>query len=106
MTPMSAKPQASPQKTTKPLKQEAKATVLTGNQGPVPKKLFLRVPDLEGNAYGKAKNLVDIFEGETQVIFYDSSKQAYVPYGHGIQATKVVLCELQALLGEENVVSK
>ena len=105
-TPMSAKPQASPQKTTKPLKQEAKAAVLTENQGAVPKKLFLRVPDLEGNAYGKAKNLVDIFEGETQVIFYDSSKQAYVPYGHGIQATKVVLCELQALLGEENVVSK
>jgi len=78
-----------------------------GSRSPqMPKKLFLRVPDFLCVSYLKAKNLVDIFEGETQVIFYDSSKHVYAPYRHGVEATELVLKELKLLLGNENVVSK
>lgn len=69
-------------------------------------KLYLRVPDLSGKAYLKAKNLVDIFEGETPVIFYDSSASKYIPYGSRVTANDFVLEELRALLGEENVVPR
>ena len=71
-----------------------------------PKKLFLRLPDLTGHAYRKAKNLVDIFEGSVPVVFYDASEKKYVPYSLGLSVSPFVLGELRALLGEENVVLK
>ncbi len=71
-----------------------------------PSKVFLRVPDLQGVPYQKARNLVDIFEGNVRVIFYDTARSTYVPYDHGLDATEFVLNELVALLGRENVVVK
>jgi hypothetical protein len=61
---------------------------------------------MSGELYLRAKNLVEIFEGEIPVIFYDSSSASYVPSGLGIDITNFVLGELSALLGKENVVPK
>ncbi len=69
-------------------------------------KLFLRVPDMNSEVYRKAVNLVEIFDGTVSVIFYDSSKSAYVPFAGKIDASDFVLRELTALLGMENVVPK
>jgi DNA polymerase-3 subunit alpha len=71
-----------------------------------PNKLYLRVPDLVSKNYLKAKNLVDIFEGSTQVIFYDTSNAKYIPYSHGIAYSEYIYGELCELLGRENVVAK
>ena len=69
-------------------------------------KLFLRVPDLNGMAYRKAKNLVDIFEGTTPVVFYNASDAKYSAYSAGIELSEFLLEELRRLLGKENVVLK
>ena len=69
-------------------------------------KLYLRVPDLVGQTYQKAKNLVEIFEGSVRVIFYDTASAVYVPFEHGIDATPFVVGELIGLLGRDNVVPK
>ncbi len=69
-------------------------------------KLYLRVPDLSGEAYKKALNLVEIFEGSVRVIFYDTSTSSYVKTELAVDASPFVLGELRALLGEENVVAK
>lgn len=71
-----------------------------------PSKVFLRVPDMQCELYQKTKNLVDIFEGNVPVIFYDSSREVYQQYEHGLDATDFVLNELVFLLGKENVVPK
>ncbi len=69
-------------------------------------KLYLRVPDLKCREYAKAKNMVDIFEGDTSVIFYDTSAAKYIPYGGRIQLTDYTYGQLVLLLGSENVVPK
>ena len=72
----------------------------------IPSKVFLRVPDVQCILYQKTRNLVDIFEGTVPVIFYDSSREIYQPYEHGVDATDFVLKELISILGKDNVVPK
>jgi hypothetical protein len=72
-----------------------------------PQKLYLRVPDREGEAYKKALNLCEIFcEGNTVVIFYDISDGKYYASTLKVRATPFVLERLKRVLGEENVVGK
>ena len=68
-------------------------------------KLYLRVPDMTGVPFQKAKNLVDIFcDGQVQVVFYDLSAKKYIAYGVKATVTPLVLDELGQILGGENVV--
>ena len=69
-------------------------------------KLYLRVPSLNSKEYFKAKNIVDIFEGNVSVFFYDNSTSKYIPYDRGIQLSSYVYGELVEILGEGNVVAK
>ena len=79
------------------------------NESEVPqraKKLYLRVPARESEQFMKAVNLIDIFEGSTQVIFYPMDEKSYFSYSRPINASEFVLSELSELLGEGNVVFK
>ena len=69
-------------------------------------KLYLRVTDTQCIEYRKAENLVNIFEGNTAVIFYDASEGKYINTGKGIQLTEYLYNEFISLLGKENVVPK
>ena len=91
-------------KVVQPQKQEEKKHVFGGMQKA--KKLYLRVPNLTCEQFVKAKNIVEIFEGETEVIFFDSSNKQYHPSGLGFDATDYTTKQLQTLLGYENVVVK
>ena len=71
-----------------------------------PSKIYLRVPDRESVPYKKALNLVELFEGNTKVIFYDSSTATYFPCPTGVLFSNLVHKELVAVLGEQNVVIK
>ncbi len=71
-----------------------------------PKRLFLRVPDIEGEPYRKAENLVLIFDGDVPVSFYDASKKEYLHTELGVAPSKGLLRELKTLLGDENVILK
>ncbi len=69
-------------------------------------RLFLRVPNVTCREYQKAKNLVNIFEGSTPVIFFDSSVGKYCPCSSGMALSDFLMGELCELLGKENVVLK
>ena len=73
----------------------------------VPARVYLRVPDLEGEKYRKAENLVMIFcDGTTETVFYDESDKKYVKHAVKVRLTPVVKERLVRILGEENVVVK
>ncbi len=67
-------------------------------------KVYLRVPDFDCREYFKAKNIVDIFEGNTSVIFYNSQTAKYVNYTSGLAASDYIVNELRSILGDVNVV--
>ncbi len=69
-------------------------------------KLYLRVPDMKCKQFEKARNLVDIFEGNVKVIFYDSSNASYANYSNGVELSQYLYGEFVSLLGKENVVPK
>ena len=66
----------------------------------------MRVPDRESTEFMKAVNLIDIFEGYTQVVFYRMDEKAYFTYSSGINLSEFVMNELKAILGEDNVIYK
>ena len=69
-------------------------------------RLFLRVPDNESKCFLKAINLVDIFDGNTTVIFYREDKKSYFTYNRGIAISETLLSEFKELLGDDNVILK
>ncbi len=71
-----------------------------------PKKLYLRVTDTRCREYLKAKNIVDIFDGATEVSFYSRETGKYDTYPTRIAVSEYVLAELGGILGSENVVLK
>ena len=72
-----------------------------------PQKLYLRVPDREGETYKKALNLAEIFcDGTTAVIFYDMSDGKYYASSLKMRATPFVLTRMEGILGKDNVVAK
>ena len=55
----------------------------------------------------KAKNLVEIFDGETPVVFFEADRNQYLNEMHfSLDATPFVIGELKKLLGDENVAVK
>ena len=72
-----------------------------------PQKLYLRVPDMEGEPYRQALNLCEIFcDGTTAVIFYDMKEKKYFATSLRLRATPFVMERLERVLGKENVVAK
>ncbi len=72
-----------------------------------PSKIYLRVPNMSGEAFKKAKNMVDIFnEGTIRVIFYDQSTSKYSEYSERMFYSSVAVKELKKILGDDNVVLK
>jgi hypothetical protein len=69
-------------------------------------KLYIRVPNFECKEYLKAKNIVDIFDGDVRVIFYDVSASRYSEYSGKISASEYILSELRDIVGAENIVPK
>ena len=66
--------------------------------------LYLKVPDINCVLYKKTINLIEIFDGKTEVKIYDeSSKKIYSVKNPGIDLNLVCLNELKSLLGEESV---
>lgn len=86
--------------------ESAKEERAFGGANKRPTKIYLRVEDLQCEGYKKAKNLVEIFEGEVAVVFYDNSTKQYHASGLSFDATEYTVSQLSELLGAENVVLK
>ncbi len=67
--------------------------------------LYLKVPSLESPEYRKAKNLLEIFPGNTPVIFYlsESRSQVLAPHSLWTGINPTMYGELQYQLGEDSV---
>ena len=68
-------------------------------------KLYLKVRSLESREYFKAKNILEIFRGNTKVVFYlsESKTQMMAPSSLWASLNDTMLDELRYQLGEENV---
>ena len=68
-------------------------------------RLYLKVPSLSSREYLKAKNLLEIFRGQTQVVFYlsESRTQMMAPSSLWASLNETMLAELRYQLGDENV---
>ena len=64
----------------------------------------MRVPSLSGKVCDKVKNLIELFDGRTSVVFYDTEKAVYHSYSTRFELTPFTYAELIELLGEENVI--
>jgi DNA polymerase-3 subunit alpha len=74
---------------------------------PKDKKLYLRFEHTSGIKYDRVVNLIEILEGDTPVIFYDSAKAIYKKSGiTGADVSGILIEELELILGKENVVLK
>ncbi len=90
-----------------PIQNTAKAAETKPQTHTAPQKIFLRLPDMQGELYLKAKNMVDIFgEGTIKVIFYDTSTSKYAEYSERMFYSEYAIKELKKVLGDENVVVK
>ncbi|MCL2814306.1 MAG: DNA polymerase III subunit alpha [Oscillospiraceae bacterium] len=84
-----------------------------GSPGPLPDSyekngdvsvLYLKVPGMEDASYNKAMQLIELFDGKTEVKIYDeSTKKIYSVKNPGITMDPVCLSELENLLGGDNV---
>ena len=74
----------------------------------IPKALYLRIDDLNTELYHKAKRVLDIFEGNTPVIFYltNSNRKVKAPVNMWVSLNDVMIKELKFQLGDSNVVAK
>ena len=89
-------------------KVETVKPVVAPKAAPVskPKRLFLRLPGRENPLWKKARNLIEIFEGEFPVAFYDASEKQYDFEIPSVVLSDYLLSELRSMLGEENVILK
>ena len=85
---------------------QARTEAMVAPKATAPRRLFLRVPDAKGDAYLKALNLAELFEGDFPVFFYYANEKRYETAPLGVAVSDYVLQELRALLGEENVILK
>ncbi len=69
-------------------------------------KLYLRLENLDCEKYRKVKNLLEIFHGNTKVVFYltDSKTRMLAPSSLWAKLNDTVMEELVYQLGEDNVV--
>jgi DNA polymerase-3 subunit alpha len=71
-----------------------------------PRRLYLRVPEMDSPIGRKAKNLAELFDGTFPTVFYDASRKEYQKEVLGVALSDYVLREFRSLLGEENVILK
>ena len=67
--------------------------------------LYLKVDSIGGKRYKKAKQIIDIFDGNTPLFLYldNDKKLVKAPRNMWVDINDVMLSELSARLGEENV---
>ncbi|MCH5303499.1 MAG: DNA polymerase III subunit alpha [Ruminococcus sp.] len=73
-----------------------------------PKKLYLRIDNLDSELYKKAFRVIDIFGGRTPVVFCltESGKSFIAPENMWVSLNDVMIKELKYQLGDDNVIVK
>lgn len=106
--PTISEPVPEPPASTPPPKQESPMRH-EGNVSPAPiaghpRKLYVKVPKMEGELFTRVEALLGIFDGTDEVIFYDNSTGKYVKANYlPVAITEFLLGQLRALLGDGSV---
>ncbi len=86
-------------------KKSANNSGLHENQNRIGGTLYIKVPSIDSKEGKRARALSEIFEGDTEVVFYEDQSGKYVKaVGLRVSVTSFLLSELEELLGEGNVV--
>jgi DNA polymerase-3 subunit alpha len=75
-------------------------------EAPKGRKLYLKVPDRDGELFGKVMSVISIFDGRTPVIIYSEKDKKYEKYSGGIDVRPNMMAYLKTLLGDGGVVLK
>ncbi len=70
------------------------------------KKLYIKVPDMESEVFHKTMNIVEIFAGNTPVVFFDGSTKKYISCSVGVEISDFVMTRIKRIVGEENAIYK
>ena len=67
--------------------------------------LYIRIDNLQSEKFKKVKNLLEIFDGNTQVVFRltDTGKKVSAPRSLWVMLNEPLVRELKYILGDENV---
>ena len=67
--------------------------------------LYIKVDNLESETFKRVKNLLEIFDGSTKVLFRlsDTGQKQYAPRQLWVMLNEPLINELKYILGEENV---
>ena len=98
--------QSAPQYEKKASSVQVPKAASSAPQPPKPTKLYLKVPDKNGEIFSKVMSLLSIFEGSTPVIIYNEKEKKYEKYSVGADIRPNMLAYLKTLLGENGVVLK
>ena len=96
--------------TPKPPRTEQK-TIPKSVSNEIPKQvqyLYLKIDNLHSETFKKVKNLLEIFDGKTKVVFRttDDGKKLLAPANLWVMLNQPLINELCYLLGDENVFLK
>jgi hypothetical protein len=69
-------------------------------------KLYLKLPDKNGEVFTKVMSIISIFGGRTPVIIYNEKEKKYEKCSTGVDIRPNMLAYLRKLLGEGGVVLK
>ncbi len=77
-------------------------------QAPAVKKLYLKVPTMQGQLFKGVKAVLGIFDGISPVVIYDESRRQYLSAPDSLRVTlsEALIAELRERLGDGNVVIK
>ena len=97
-----------PARELKAYSQNAEKVSMPTHKPQQPRTLYLKVPSLDCREYRKAKNILEIFGGNTRVVFYlsESREQLLAPRSLWTAPNPTMLGELEYQLGDQNVILK
>ncbi len=99
--------EAIPMAITRYIKQEAAVQSAVQSMVQKPKTLYLKVENMSCPAFRRVCSLLEIFEGQTPVIFYDVSTKKYIKaVGRSTEILPNMMRLLQQILGADAVVYK
>ena len=86
--------------------QTVRSAAVQPDAAPHTPRLYIKVERMEGRLFRRVEALLEIFPGNTPVVFYDTEHKKYVKMRGGADVSTIVCEELAALLGRECVVLK
>ena len=85
---------------------EKERTYTEAPKAPKEQKLYLKLPDKNGEVFTKVMSIISIFGGRTPVIIYNEKEKKYEKCSTGVDIRPNMLAYLRKLLGEGGVVLK